>query len=111
MKSDASQLHAHLEAVLLADESTDNLVSLARLIWLTLSPLPAELQSLRLDRKTIAQSFVQWCSAHRIPDSKTASLEFWDAQIIAALKTGTDFDAEAALRLYRERTRRDQTRR
>jgi|ERR1022692_1076428 hypothetical protein len=103
MNSDASQLQAHLEAVLPADESTENLVSLARLIWLTVSPLPAELQSLRLDRKTIAQSFAQWCSAHRLKDSETASPDFWDARIIAALRTGADFDAEAALRLYRER--------
>jgi len=104
MNSAASQLQAHLEVVLSPDDSTENLVSLARLIWVTVSPLPLELQSLRLDRETIAKSFAQWCSAHRSKDSETAAPEFWDAQIMAALRTGTAFDLEAALRLYRERS-------
>lgn len=103
MNSAASQLQAHLEAVLSADEPIANLVSFARLIWVTASPLPEELQSLRLDRETIAQSFAQWCSAHRLKDRETAAPDFWDAQIMAALSMGTDFDAEAALRVYRER--------
>jgi hypothetical protein len=103
MNSDASLLQAHLEAVLPADESTENLVNLARLIWLTVSPLPAELQSLRLDRQTIAQSFAQWCHVHRFADSEIAVPKFWDDQIMAALRMSEDFDVEAALRLYRER--------
>lgn len=104
MNSAASQLQAHLEVVLSPDESTENLVSLARLIWVSVSPLPPELQSLRLDRETIAKSFAQWCSAHRLKDSETAAPEFWDARILAALKTVTAFELELALRLYRKRS-------
>ena len=43
MKSAATQHQEHLETILKPHESIDNLLILARLFWITVTPLPKDL--------------------------------------------------------------------
>lgn len=100
------QLREHLEKVLPPDEAIDTLVSFARMIWCTLTPLPHHLKSLPLDRECISKSFADWCRIHRRPENDCQGTLFWDLQIRDTLKSQTAFDCQAAIRLYLDLCRR-----
>lgn len=101
------QLREHLEKVLSPDEAIETLVSIARMIWCTLTPLPHHLQSLPLDRECISESFAEWCRIHRRSENECQGTLFWDLQIRDTLKSRAAFDCQSAIRLYLDLCRRE----